>query len=321
MSQSRSRSSSRPQTSQGGRTKKSASQARPQSSLGRAPKISTAAPKISNSRPQTSLGLRTDSSASRSISKTGIRSYYQKPNTTCGTTSRASSAAGTRPVSRTSCVFGTTNKAVKEIPAPSALSQQLAAKLKGRSKRTASKRADKMSLNFHCDDNNSLRVKTCRWQSTFVTEKTKAPSEYRFRDFEDYEKDLTRMVRNFHTDNSLDIQMRASKNQSDLRDVKPPAEPKSRPIQSGSMELVFKPLDPMEELSTREKAYHKSVHLESVDKHAKEIEQSKLKQNWTHCWDLVEKPRDRFVKYHQTIRTSDKMKDLGLQRGGYFLPE
>jgi len=76
-----------------------------------------------------------------------------------------------------------------------------------------------------------------------------------------------------------------------------------------------------QELSTREKAYHKSVHLESVDKHAKEIEQSKLKQNWTHCWDLVEKPRDRFVKYHQTIRTSDKMKDLGLQRGGYFLPE
>lgn len=177
-----------------------------------------------------------------------------------------------------------------------------------------------MKLNFHCDDNNSLKVKTSRWQSSFLLDKTKAPSEYRVRDFEDYEKDLTRFVRNFHTDNSLTLQLRAAKNQGDLRDVKAPKASKGKPVNAEAMTLVFQPLDPMEELSTREKAYHKGVHTEYVDKHAKDIEQSKLKSNWAHCWEHVEKTKDRFQVNFRATKSSDKMKDMGLQRGGYFLP-
>lgn len=191
----------------------------------------------------------------------------------------------------------------------------------GLSQRNAAKRRDdKMRLVFHCDDNNTLRVKTCRWQSDFVTEKTVAPSDFRHRDFAD-EKDLTHFERFFHIDNPLAIQLKTAKNQANMRDKKPGSTDKEP--KGGGMELVFRPLDAQESMDRydTEKAFQKGVNKEYVNKHQVLMENRKLQNHWGGIIDHFENEKPRFTKYFRTIRPSDKQKDMGLQRGGYFLPK
>eukprot|EP00656_Telonema_subtile_P058557 TRINITY_DN9956_c0_g1_i1.p1 TRINITY_DN9956_c0_g1~~TRINITY_DN9956_c0_g1_i1.p1 ORF type:complete len:277 (+),score=51.74 TRINITY_DN9956_c0_g1_i1:132-962(+) len=258
----------------------------------------------SRRRPNTASTIRPKTSMS-------IRSTY---GNTTNPPSRAPTASS-RPTSSRSLT-----RPKKDYPAPSALQKQVADKQVQASKArkgSATKRSkDGMKLVFHCDDNCSLRVKTCRWQAAFVTEPTIAPSEFRHRDFAD-EKELTQFDRYFHVDNSLAIQIKTARSQGDLRDTVP-EKPKAK--SNNSMELVFRPLDAQESIGDRVKA-PTGVHRDRVDPREARLQDRKLKNNWGDLWKHVEDPKPQFTKYFRTTRPSDKLTDMGMQRGGYFLPD
>jgi len=277
-----------------------------------------AAPSIGTQRPQTCQARRNSTKEdapqrARPKSSMSIRTFYG--NTTKKKPVRTLSASSTRSSTKSS-----TKAPVAAYQAPTALAHQIRANQAKTRKRNSTKRQqDKMRLVFHNEDNNTLRVKTCRWQSDFVTEKTVAPSDFRHRDFAD-EKDLTHFERYFHVDNSLAIQLKTAKNQADLRDIRPGSQQAEL---KGGMELVFRPLDPQESMgrTDTEKAFQKGVNKDFVDKHRVLMDNRKLQNHWGGLIDQFEDPKPRFTKYFRTIRPSDKLKDMGLQRGGYFLPK
>jgi len=69
---------------------------------------------------------------------------------------------------------------------------------------------ESMQLKFHLDDATSLRQKTCIWQASLTNEPTKPVNEYRYRNFEAYERHLPKFHRTFLAESIYSLQKNAT---------------------------------------------------------------------------------------------------------------